>query len=130
MSVMLPVYVHESDIVFVAFLQVQLSIGSVYAFSMWNGPLTREMGVVAAAASDWSLAEVLPVFSTSAVALGFTTFFLGPWAERAGPRFSAVGAAVSYASAFALSAVALHTHNLMLMHLSYGVLGGIGWGLG
>eukprot|EP00041_Stephanoeca_diplocostata_P023138 m.562694 g.562694 ORF g.562694 m.562694 type:complete len:697 (+) comp22224_c0_seq5:226-2316(+) len=109
---------------------VQLSIGSVYAFSMWNAPLTHNVGVVAASSHDWTLTEVLPVFSTSAIALGFTTFFLGPWAERAGPRFSAVGAAISYSSAFLLSAVAVQTHSIGLLHLSYGVLGGIGWGLG
>lgn len=109
---------------------VQLSIGSVYAFSMWNAPWTKDIGVVAAAAGDWSLQEILPVFSVSAVALGATTFLLGPWAERAGPRFSATAAAISYSSAFAVSGLALATHSLPLLYLGYGLLGGIGWGFG
>ena len=48
----------------------------------------------------------------------------------AGPRFSATAAAVAYSSAFAVSSLALATHNIGLLYLGYGVLGGIGWGFG
>ena len=109
---------------------VQISIGSVYAWSMWNGPLTREMGVVAQASSDWSLESVVPVFSASAVCLGFTTFFLGPWAEKAGPRMTATAAAICYGSGCAVAGVGVMTHSLPLVYLGYGVLGGMGWGFG
>ena len=61
---------------------VHVSIGSVYAWSIWNNPLTRQLGVVAQAAGDWSLGDALSVFSCTAVALGTTTFVLGPWQER------------------------------------------------
>ena len=50
---------------------------SIKAWSMWNGPLTKTFGVVASSAADWSLGEIMPVFTTTAIALGATTFFLG-----------------------------------------------------
>ncbi len=61
---------------------VHVSIGSVYAWSIWNGPLTRQLGVVAQAAGDWSFGDALGVFSCTAVSLGVTTFVLGPWQAR------------------------------------------------
>lgn len=55
-----------------AAMAVHLCIGSVYAWSIFNGPLTRELGVVAPSAADWSLTSVVPVFSTSIVFLGLS----------------------------------------------------------
>lgn len=109
---------------------VHISIGSVYTYSMWNAPLTHQLGVVAQAAGDWNLGDALGVFSTTAIALGTTTFVLGPWQERAGPRMVAATAGTFYAAAFGLTAMGAHYHSLPLMHAGYGVLGGIGWGLG
>ena len=68
-----------------AFL-VQLSIGSVYAWSIFNSPLTRELGVVAPAADDWQLGPVVHIFSGCAIFLGLSTAILGPWAEAAGDK--------------------------------------------
>jgi hypothetical protein len=42
---------------------VQVSVGSVYAWSLFNGPLTLQNGVVAAASTDWALESVVPIFS-------------------------------------------------------------------
>lgn len=111
-------------------IMVTLSIGSVYAWSLWNLPLMHELGVVASAAADWSLKEVVGVFSVATTALGFTTFFLGPWAERAGPRYSAAVAASSFGTGLALCGLACYMHQLPLLYLGFGVFGGIGWGLG
>ena len=109
---------------------VHVSIGSVYAWSMWNAPITKQLGVVAQAAGDWSMGDALSVFSCTAVALGTTTFILGPWQERSGPRMVAFTVAQLYASAFALSGLGCQLHSLPLLYAGYGVLGGIGWGLG
>lgn len=49
------------------------------AWSVFNSPLTRELGVVTSAADDWGLSQVLPIFSTCALTLGVTTAFLGWW---------------------------------------------------
>ena len=51
---------------------VHTSIGSVYSYSMWNVPLTLQLGVVAPAAGDWALGDSLGVYSATAVALGVT----------------------------------------------------------
>ena len=55
-----------------AAIGTHMCIGSVYAWSIFNGPLTRELGVVCSSASDWQLGYVVPVFSTSIVALGLS----------------------------------------------------------
>ena len=65
---------------------LQLSIGSVYAWSTFNSPLTRIDGVVVSSANDWALNDVVPIFSFCAVTLGICTASLGTWAEKAGPR--------------------------------------------
>eukprot|EP01046_Picozoa_sp_COSAG06_P096266 COSAG06_NODE_42365_length_382_cov_0.915194_2_plen_74_part_01 len=54
---------------------------SVYAWSIFNGPLTRELGVVASCSADWALADVVPVFSVNAACLGACTFATGKWLE-------------------------------------------------
>lgn len=109
---------------------VTLSIGSVYAWSTFNGPLTRALGVVTSSGQDWSLGEVVPIFSLCAVTLGVTTTTLGPWAEKAGPRKVAMTAAVAWSSGLMISAAGVTAHSLPLLYLGYGVLGGIGWGFG
>ena len=96
----------------------------------WNAPLTKQIGVVAQAAGDWSMGDALSVFSLTAVSLGVTTFVLGPWQERSGPRMVAFAVAQTYAAAFALTGLGAQCHSIGLMYAGYGVLGGIGWGLG
>ena len=60
--------------------------GSVYAWSIFNAPLTQELGVVASSSMDWTLAHVVPVFSVNAACLGACTFATGKWLETVGPR--------------------------------------------
>ena len=57
-----------------AAIATHMCIGSVYAWSIFNGPLSRELGVVAASNMDWALADLVPVFSTSIVFLGAILF--------------------------------------------------------
>lgn len=109
---------------------VQLSIGSVYAWSVFNGALTKQLGVVAQAADDWALQSVLPIFSCCALSLGLCTALLGPWAERSGPRKVASAAAACWSSGLVITGLGCLTHTLPLCYLGYGVLGGAGWGLG
>ncbi|MDC3321105.1 hypothetical protein OAV88_00730 [bacterium] len=68
----------------------------MYAWSIFNEPLTKIFGVVAPSAQDWALTSVVPIFSLCAVSLGVTTFTLGSWTERAGPRKVAAVAAASW----------------------------------
>lgn len=72
----------------------------------------------------------MPIFSSCAFSLGFATFFLGSWAERAGPRKVAAMAACSWGGGLLLASAGVATHTLPLVYLGYGVLGGVGWGMG
>ena len=65
----------------VASVAIHLCIGSVYAWSIYNPPLTRVKGVVASAADDWSLSAVVWVFTVAIVSLGLAAAFAGKWLE-------------------------------------------------
>jgi MFS family permease len=70
-----------------ASIAIHLCIGSVYAWSVFNPPLTREFGVVASSAGDWSLSSVVWIFSVAIVCLGLAAALGGKWLERVGPRY-------------------------------------------
>ena len=108
---------------------VHLSIGSVYAYSMFTPGLTTAQGVIAQAATDWTQAAVVPVFSASAVVLGLTTATLGTWVERAGPRHAALVGSALWSSALVTTAVGVHWHSLPLLYVGWSCLGGCAWGL-
>ena len=113
-----------------AALAVHLSIGQLYAFSVFNEPLTRVIGIGAPAAQDWRLTDLGWIFSLAIVTLGLTAAFAGKWIERVGPRRALLAAAACFGGGFVLSAVGVHTHQIALVYLGYGVIGGFGLGLG
>ena len=113
-----------------ASIAIHLCIGSVYAWSVFNPALTRQLGVVASAADDWSLSSVVWIFSVAIVSLGLTAAFAGKWLEKVGPRMVGVVAALCWGGGFLIGAAGIATHQLWLLYLGYGVLGGAGLGLG
>src|SRR6202453_762508 len=113
-----------------AALAVHLSIGQVYAFSTFNLPLTRILGVTHSVPGDWNLKEVGWIFSIAIAILGVAAAVFGRWVERAGPRKSMFVAALCFGSGFIVSAIGIHYHFLWLLYLGYGVLGGCGLGIG
>jgi MFS family permease len=113
-----------------AALAIHLSIGQVYAFSVFKLPLTRVLGISQPTAGDWSQPELAWIFSLAIFFLGASAAVFGRWLERAGPRKSGVVAAVCWSFGFFLSAIGVKTHQLWLLYLGYGVLGGCGLGLG
>ena len=113
-----------------ASIAVHLCIGSVYAWSVFNTPLTRDLGVVASSANDWSLSSVVWIFSVAIVCLGLAAAFAGKWLEKVGPRFVGVVAAFLWGGGFIVGSIGISTHQLWLLYLGYGVLGGFGLGLG
>ena len=113
-----------------ASIAIHLCIGSVYAWSIFNPPLVRELGVVTSAAGDWSLASVVWIFSVAIVFLGLAAAFAGKWLEEVGPRCVGVTAACLWGGGFLVGAAGIVTHQLWLVYLGYGVLGGCGLGLG
>ncbi|TCK75293.1 L-lactate MFS transporter [Acidipila rosea] len=113
-----------------AALAVHLSIGQVYSFSVFKIPLTRLLGIAKSTPGDWTQAQIGWIFSLAIGILGLSAALFGPWLEREGPRKAMAYAAVLFALGFFVSSVGVRTHQLWLLYLGYGVIGGIGLGLG
>jgi MFS family permease len=113
-----------------AALSIHLSIGQAYAFSVFNLPLSQAIGIDASAPQDWKLSTIGWVFSVAIVFLGISAAVFGPWLERAGPRKAMFAAALCFGTGFQVAAAGVATHQFWLLLLGYGVLGGIGLGLG
>ncbi len=113
-----------------ASIAIHLCIGSVYAWSVFNPALTRELGVVSAAADDWELSSVVWIFSVAIVALGLAAAFGGKWLEKVGPRLVGVVAATLWGGGFIIGSIGIASHQLWLVYLGYGMFGGAGLGLG
>ena len=113
-----------------AALAIHLSIGQAYAFSVFKLPLTKVLGVTAPAAGDWKQTELAWIFTLAIVFLGLSAAVFGRWMEHVGPRKSGVVAACCWSLGFFLSAIGIRWHNIWLLYLGYGVLGGCGLGIG
>ncbi len=113
-----------------AALAIHLSIGQVYAFSVFKLPLTKVLGVDHSAPGDWSQPQLAWIFSLAIFVLGLSAALFGRWLERAGPRKSGFVAALCWSAGFFLSAVGVRTHQLWLLYVGYGIFGGCGLGLG
>ncbi len=113
-----------------AALCVHLCIGQVYAFSVFNLPMTRLVGITESAPGDWKLTELGWIFSIAIVFLGLAAAFTGTWLDRVGPRKAMFAAALCFGGGFLVAALGVHLHQLWLVYLGYGVLGGCGLGLG
>lgn len=113
-----------------AALCVHLCIGQAYAFSVFNLPMTKLLGITQSAGGDWKLTELGWIFSLAIFFLGVSAALLGRWVEEGGPRKAMFTAALCWAGGFLLSALGVYLHTLWLIYLGYGVLGGFGLGIG
>lgn len=101
---------------------IHISIGSVYAWSVFTSPLQAELG--------WSLSNVSFTFSLAILFLGLSAAFMGHFVEAKGPRISGLVSTGFFASGLAIAGFAVQLESLWLLYLGYGVLGGIGLGIG
>src|SRR5690606_29771934 len=113
-----------------AALAVHLCIGQAYAFSVFNGPLSKAIGIDSSAPDDWKLTTIGWIFSLAIFFLGLAAAFGGKWLEKVGPRVTMFVAACCFGGGFIVSAIGVQLHQIWLLYLGYGVLGGIGLGLG
>jgi len=113
-----------------AALCVHLCIGQAYAFSVFNLPMTKLIGITQSAPDDWSLPELGWIFSIAIFFLGVSAAVFGRWVEEGGPRRAMFTAALCWAGGFIASAIGVYIHNIWLVYLGYGVLGGCGLGIG
>ena len=111
-------------------IAVHLCIGSVYAWSIYNPALIEVLGVATSAGDDWTLRQVVWIFSVAIAFTGLTAAFAGKWVEEVGPRMVCVMAACFWGGGYMLSSLGVALHQLWLIYLGYGVIGGIGLGLG
>jgi len=113
-----------------ASIAIHLCIGSVYAWSIFNPALVRSFGVVTPASADWTLEQVLWIFTVAIVFLGLSAAFAGKWLENVGPRMVGFVAACCWGGGYLVGGFGILTHQLWLVYLGYGVIGGCGLGLG
>src|SRR6202051_1258297 len=127
-----------------AALCIHLCIGMAYGFSVFWLPLSRAIGLTATKACpemslgqelftttcDWRVASLGWMFTLFFVLLGVSAAIWGGWLERVGPRKAGVVAALCWAGGLMIGALGVYVHQLWLMWLGAGVIGGVGLGLG
>lgn len=101
---------------------IHVCIGSVYAWSVLTKPIMAEMGL--------SLKQVTWTFSLAILLLGMSAGFLGSFVEKIGPKKSGLLSMLFFGAGMLGTALAIHQHSLILMYLFYGIIGGIGLGIG
>jgi len=113
-----------------AALAIHLCIGQVYAFSVFKLPLTKLLGITTSAPGDWPQEQVALIFSVAIVFLGLSAAIWGAWLERVGPRRAMFTAACCFGGGFLIGSAGIATHQFWLLVAGYGVLGGVGLGIG
>lgn len=113
-----------------AALSIHLCIGQIYAYSVFNEPMTRLIGITESTAEDWTLTTLGWIFSIALFMLGASAAIFGKWLERVGPRKAMFASAICFSSGFFVAALGVHVHEIWIVYLGHGVLGGIGLGIG
>ncbi len=113
-----------------AALCVHLCIGQAYAFSVFNLPMTKLIGITQSAPDDWKLTDLGWIFSIAIFFLGASSAVFGRWVEEGGPRRAMFTAALCWGGGFLISAFGVYIHNLWVIYFGYGVIGGIALGIG
>lgn len=127
-----------------AALAIHLSIGMAYGFSVFWLPLSRAIGVhepvacegvgfigrVFSTRCDWPVSMLGWTYTLFFVFLGSAAAIFGHWLERAGPRKAGAVAALCWCGGLFISALGVYAHQIWLLWLGSGVIGGIGLGLG
>lgn len=127
-----------------AALCIHLCIGMAYGFSVFWLPLSRAIGITQSKACpdmslwhelftttcDWKVASLGWMYTLFFVLLGVSAAIWGGWLERAGPRKAGAVAACCWGGGLLIGAFGVYVHQLWIMWLGAGVIGGVGLGLG
>lgn len=101
---------------------LHLMLGSTYAWSIYRNPIMAQTG--------WDQSSVSFAFSLAIFCLGLSAAFMGRLVEKFGPRVTGSMSAVLYAGGNILTGVAIAHGELWMLYLGYGILGGLGLGVG
>ena len=101
---------------------MQVCLGAVYGWSVFVNPLI--------AVEHWTRTQVTLTFTLALAVLGIGTIIGGLWQDRVGPRLVATVAGVLYGLGYLVSSWAVGQHSLMGLYLGYGVISGLGMGMG
>jgi len=128
-----------------AALAIHLCIGMAYGFSVFWLPLSKAIGItdpvacaaemgffqrIFSASCDWRVSELGWMYTLFFVLLGSSAAIWGGWLERVGPRKVGVVAAFCWSGGLVISALGVHWHQIWMLWIGSGVIGGIGLGLG
>ncbi|WP_072376842.1 OFA family MFS transporter [Hyphomicrobium sp. NDB2Meth4] len=127
-----------------AALAIHLCIGMSYGLSVFWLPLAQAIGIekpvtcpdmtmldaLFTTTCDWRVTDLLVIFTLGIVFLGLSAAVFGGWLERAGPRKAGVAAALCWGGGFIISSFGVMIHQLWVLWIGLGVIGGIGLGLG
>lgn len=128
-----------------AALAIHLCIGMAYGFSVFWLPLSRAIGITTSVACpenmnffarifatncDWTISMLGWMFTLFFVFLGSSAAVFGRWLEHAGPRKAGIVSALCWCGGLVISAIGVITHQIWMLWLGSGVIGGIGLGLG
>ena len=128
-----------------AALAIHLCIGMAYGFSVFWLPLSRAVGIteplacpkdmsflqeIVATGCDWKISMLGWMYTLFFVFLGSSAAIWGGWLEKAGPRKAGVVSALCWCGGLLISALGVATHQIWMLWLGSGVIGGIGLGLG
>jgi MFS family permease len=128
-----------------AALAIHLSIGMAYGFSVFWLPLSHAIGIQQAVACpadmgflsqifatqcDWKISTLGWMFTLFFVFLGSSAAVFGSWLEHEGPRKAGVVAAFCWGGGFLISALGVYLHQIWMLWLGSGIIGGCGLGLG
>src|SRR5277367_4660198 len=127
-----------------AAVAMHLCIGMAYGFSVFWLPLSHAIGIqksvvcadqtllsaLTTTSCDWRISDLGWMYTLFFIFLGSASAVLGGWVERGGPRKAGLAAAICWGGGMVISAFGVQTHQLWVMWLGSGVIGGIGLGLG
>ncbi len=128
-----------------AALAIHLCIGMAYGFSVFWLPLSRAVGItksvacpadmsffteIMATTCDWKISMLGWMYTMFFVFLGSAAALWGGWLERVGPRRAGFVSAICWCGGLLISAIGVYVHQIWIMWLGSGVIGGIGLGLG
>ncbi|HDU4082213.1 TPA: OFA family MFS transporter [Klebsiella aerogenes] len=128
-----------------AALAVHLCIGMAYGFSVYWLPMSQLIGGSAplqcpvdmsfwqqlvTRQCDWKISLLGWTYTLFFVFLGCSAALWGSWLEKVGPRLVSFVATLCWCGGLMLASAAIYFHQLWLLWLGAGVIGGIGLGLG